>query len=121
MVVEIILTFQLVLCIFASTDNRRNDNMGSPSLSIGMSAALGHLVGVSVVCAPCAKAKERSVLVRLITATLAGNHPQIIRYYNYDSLFGLLCKQLVCELRGNKASVPTIFSAQLTIRNMGIF
>ncbi|KAL7989791.1 hypothetical protein Chor_012457 [Crotalus horridus] len=45
-VVEIILTFQLVFCIFASTDNRRNDNVGSPSLSIGLSVTLGHLVGV---------------------------------------------------------------------------
>ncbi|XP_070791015.1 aquaporin-5-like [Pituophis catenifer annectens] len=45
-VVEIILTFQLVLCIFASTDNRRNDIVGSPSLSIGLSVTLGHLVGI---------------------------------------------------------------------------
>ncbi|XP_039187900.1 aquaporin-5 [Crotalus tigris] len=45
-VVEIILTFQLVFCIFASTDNRRNDNVGSPSLSIGLSVTLGHLVGI---------------------------------------------------------------------------
>uniref|UniRef100_A0A670YL29 Aquaporin-5 n=2 Tax=Pseudonaja textilis TaxID=8673 RepID=A0A670YL29_PSETE len=45
-VVEIILTFQLVLCIFASTDNRRNDKVGSPSLSIGLSVTLGCLVGI---------------------------------------------------------------------------
>ncbi|KAM8976582.1 aquaporin-2-like [Pelodytes ibericus] len=44
--VEIILTLQLILCIFASTDNRRNDNVGSPSLSIGLSVVLGHLVGI---------------------------------------------------------------------------
>ncbi|MEE6472198.1 hypothetical protein FKM82_009530 [Ascaphus truei] len=44
--VEIILTFQLVLCIFASTDSRRSDNVGSPALSIGLSVTLGHLVGV---------------------------------------------------------------------------
>ncbi|XP_073518956.1 aquaporin-5-like [Phyllobates terribilis] len=46
MVVEMILTFQLVLCIFASTDSRRNDNVGSPSLSIGLSVTLGHLLGI---------------------------------------------------------------------------
>lgn len=47
LVVEIILTFQLAVCIFASTDNRRT-GVGSPSLSIGLSVAVGHLVGVSV-------------------------------------------------------------------------
>ncbi|KAE8627073.1 hypothetical protein XENTR_v10006864 [Xenopus tropicalis] len=45
-VVEMILTFQLVMCIFASTDSRREDNVGSPALSIGLSVTLGHLVGI---------------------------------------------------------------------------
>nr|BAH98063.1 aquaporin 0 paralogue [Neoceratodus forsteri] len=44
--VEIILTFQLVLCIFASTDERRDGGFGCPALSIGLSVALGHLVGI---------------------------------------------------------------------------
>ncbi|XP_077154166.1 aquaporin-2-like [Ranitomeya variabilis] len=44
--VEIILTLQLVLCIYASTDDRRDDNVGSPSLSIGLSVVVGHLVGI---------------------------------------------------------------------------
>uniref|UniRef100_A0A6J0SZQ2 Aquaporin-2 n=1 Tax=Pogona vitticeps TaxID=103695 RepID=A0A6J0SZQ2_9SAUR len=43
---ELFLTFQLVLCIFASTDDRRSDNVGSPALSIGLSVALGHLLGI---------------------------------------------------------------------------
>ncbi|KAJ7317772.1 hypothetical protein JRQ81_003934, partial [Phrynocephalus forsythii] len=42
---ELFLTFQLILCIFASTDDRRSDNIGSPALSIGFSVALGHLLG----------------------------------------------------------------------------
>lgn len=46
LVVEIILTFQLAACIFASTDNRRS-GVGSPALSIGLSVTVGHLVGVS--------------------------------------------------------------------------
>ncbi|XP_068123352.1 aquaporin-5-like [Hyperolius riggenbachi] len=46
LVVEIILTFQLVLCIFASTDSRRTDNTGSPAISIGLSVTLGHLIGI---------------------------------------------------------------------------
>ncbi|NWZ42835.1 AQP2 protein, partial [Brachypodius atriceps] len=45
--VELFLTFQLVLCIFASTDERREDNLGSPALSIGLSVAVGHLLGVN--------------------------------------------------------------------------
>ncbi|NXU77767.1 AQP5 protein, partial [Oreotrochilus melanogaster] len=45
LVVEIILTFQLAACIFASTDSRRNGNVGSPALSIGLSVTVGHLVG----------------------------------------------------------------------------
>ncbi|XP_023066946.2 aquaporin-5 [Piliocolobus tephrosceles] len=46
MVVELILTFQLALCIFASTDSRRTSPVGSPALSIGLSVTLGHLVGI---------------------------------------------------------------------------
>ncbi|KAM5179907.1 aquaporin-5-like [Mantella aurantiaca] len=46
LVVEIIITFQLVLCIFASTDARRSDNVGSPAISIGLAVTLGHLVGI---------------------------------------------------------------------------
>uniref|UniRef100_I3N312 Aquaporin 6 n=2 Tax=Ictidomys tridecemlineatus TaxID=43179 RepID=I3N312_ICTTR len=42
--VEVILTLQLVLCIFASTDNRQA--LGSPAAMIGTSVALGHLIGV---------------------------------------------------------------------------
>ncbi|XP_075706185.1 aquaporin-5-like [Rhinoderma darwinii] len=45
-VVEMILTFQLVLCIFASTDSRRTDHVGSPAISIGLSVTLGHLIGI---------------------------------------------------------------------------
>nr|XP_020821742.1 aquaporin-2 isoform X1 [Phascolarctos cinereus] len=45
--IELFLTLQLVLCIFASTDDRREDNVGSPALSIGFSVALGHLLGIN--------------------------------------------------------------------------
>ncbi|KAM8975585.1 aquaporin-5-like [Pelodytes ibericus] len=44
--IELLITFQLVLCVFASTDSRRNDNVGSPALSIGLSVTLGHLLGI---------------------------------------------------------------------------
>ncbi|XP_063300898.1 aquaporin-2-like [Pelobates fuscus] len=45
--VELLLTLQLVLCIFASTDDRRSDNVGCPALSIGFSVAIGHLLGIN--------------------------------------------------------------------------
>ncbi|XP_063808110.1 aquaporin-2-like [Pseudophryne corroboree] len=44
--IELFLTLQLVLCILASTDDRRTDNVGSPALSIGLSVAVGHLLGI---------------------------------------------------------------------------
>ncbi|XP_038199395.1 aquaporin-2 [Arvicola amphibius] len=44
--VELFLTLQLVVCIFASTDERRSDSLGSPALSIGFSVTLGHLLGI---------------------------------------------------------------------------
>ncbi|KAG8129414.1 hypothetical protein E2320_016144 [Naja naja] len=44
--VELILTLQLVLCYFASTDTQ--PSKGSPAVVIGISVALGHLVGVSI-------------------------------------------------------------------------
>lgn len=45
--VEIFLTLQLVLCIFATYDERRNGRLGSVALAVGFSLTLGHLFGVS--------------------------------------------------------------------------
>uniref|UniRef100_A0A8D0HBW0 Aquaporin-5 n=1 Tax=Sphenodon punctatus TaxID=8508 RepID=A0A8D0HBW0_SPHPU len=44
--VELILTCLLVLCVFASTDSRRTDNVGSPALSLGLTVTAGHLLGI---------------------------------------------------------------------------
>lgn len=41
---ELVLTLQLVLCVLASTDSRQAS--GSPATMIGISVALGHLIGV---------------------------------------------------------------------------
>uniref|UniRef100_A0A3P8X0W8 Lens fiber major intrinsic protein n=1 Tax=Cynoglossus semilaevis TaxID=244447 RepID=A0A3P8X0W8_CYNSE len=44
--VEVFLTMQLVVCIFAVTDERRNGRLGSAALSIGFSVTIGHLMGM---------------------------------------------------------------------------
>ncbi|XP_059827712.1 aquaporin FA-CHIP-like [Hypanus sabinus] len=44
--VELIITFQLVLCVFATTDKRRSDLSGSGPLAIGLSVAIGHLMAI---------------------------------------------------------------------------
>ncbi|KAL4655500.1 lens fiber major intrinsic protein-like [Arapaima gigas] len=44
--VEIFLTLQLVICIFAVTDDRRNGRLGSAALAIGFSVTTGHLMGM---------------------------------------------------------------------------
>lgn len=44
--VEVFLTLQLVVCIFAVTDERRNGRMGSAAVAIGFSVTVGHLMGM---------------------------------------------------------------------------
>lgn len=45
--IEFFATLQLVLCVIAVTDKRRNDIQGSAPLAIGLSVGLGHLAAVS--------------------------------------------------------------------------
>uniref|UniRef100_A0A4W3GTE9 Aquaporin-1-like n=1 Tax=Callorhinchus milii TaxID=7868 RepID=A0A4W3GTE9_CALMI len=44
--VELIVTLQLVLCVFATTDKRRSDLSGSGPLAIGISVVIGHLLAI---------------------------------------------------------------------------
>lgn len=44
--VELLLTAQFILCVFASFDDRHDGRPGSAALPVGFSLALGHLFGV---------------------------------------------------------------------------
>ncbi|XP_037132417.1 aquaporin-4 [Syngnathus acus] len=46
LLVELVLTFQLVFTIFASCDPKQTDLGGSPAVAIGTSVTIGHLVGI---------------------------------------------------------------------------
>ncbi|KAF7660114.1 hypothetical protein LDENG_00287720 [Lucifuga dentata] len=43
---EVFLTLQLVVCVFAVTYERRNRRLGSAALAIGFSVLMGHLLGM---------------------------------------------------------------------------
>ncbi|XP_055415320.1 aquaporin-4 isoform X3 [Bubalus kerabau] len=47
LLVELIITFQLVFTIFASCDSKRTDVTGSIALAIGISVAIGHLFAIN--------------------------------------------------------------------------
>ncbi|KAG8452718.1 hypothetical protein GDO86_004492 [Hymenochirus boettgeri] len=98
-VVEMILTFQLVICIFASTDSRRNDNVGSPAISIGLSVTLGHLVGIYFT--GCSMNPARSFAPAVV-----------VRYFNNHWVFwiGPIAGGLVASLIYNYILYPSMKS-----------
>ncbi|NWI97592.1 AQP2 protein, partial [Pitta sordida] len=75
--VELFLTFQLVLCIFASTDERREDALGSPALSIGLSVAVGHLLGIRYTGCSMNPARSFAPAVWVLLIPLPSLPPQV--------------------------------------------
>lgn len=46
--VELLITFQFIWTVFATTDDERTDVKGSRALAIGLSIAIGHMLAVSI-------------------------------------------------------------------------
>ena len=45
--VELLITYQFIWTVFATTDKNRTDLMGSPALAIGISIGIGHMLAVT--------------------------------------------------------------------------
>ncbi|KAH0629104.1 hypothetical protein JD844_010935 [Phrynosoma platyrhinos] len=72
LVVEIILTFTVVMCIFSATDKRRRDSRGNSALSIGLAVTMAHLIGIYYT--GCSINPARSFGPAVITGKFSGAH-----------------------------------------------
>ncbi|XP_060108054.1 aquaporin-5-like [Heteronotia binoei] len=72
LVVEIILTFFVVMCIFSSTDKRRTDNQDNPALAIGLAVTMAHLTGINYT--GCSINPARSFGPAIVLGKFSCNH-----------------------------------------------
>ncbi|CAI5765230.1 aquaporinaquaporin-5-like [Podarcis lilfordi] len=72
LVVEIILTFSVVMCIFSATDKRRTENRGNSALSIGLAVTMAHLIGIYYT--GCSLNPARSFGPAVIMGKFSGAH-----------------------------------------------
>ncbi|KAM6469342.1 aquaporin-5-like isoform 1-T2 [Liasis olivaceus] len=71
-VVEMILTFSVVMCIFSVTDKRRCESRGNSGLSIGLAVSMAHLVGIYYT--GCSINPARSFAPAVILGTFGQSH-----------------------------------------------
>ncbi|XP_061470919.1 aquaporin-5-like isoform X2 [Rhineura floridana] len=72
LVVEIILTFTVVMCIFSATDKRRRDDRGNAPLTIGLAFGMAHLTGIYYT--GCSLNPARSFGPAVIMGKFSGAH-----------------------------------------------
>uniref|UniRef100_A0AAY4CT38 Aquaporin-4 n=1 Tax=Denticeps clupeoides TaxID=299321 RepID=A0AAY4CT38_9TELE len=80
LVVETVITFELIFTVFATCDPKRTDQNGSAGLAIGLSVAIGHFFAVS--------------LIHFITLFSSLNCPGLTVYWVAPLLGGVLAAAL---------------------------
>ncbi|XP_013927074.1 PREDICTED: aquaporin-5-like [Thamnophis sirtalis] len=71
-VVELILTFSVVMCIFSVNDKRRRESRSYAALSIGLAVAMAHLIGIYYT--GCSTNPARSFAPAVILGTFGPFH-----------------------------------------------
>ncbi|MEQ2167228.1 hypothetical protein GOODEAATRI_001930 [Goodea atripinnis] len=120
--IEIFLTLQLVVCIFAVTDERRNGRLGSAALAIGFSVLIGHLLGMYYTGAGMNPARSfaPAVLVRNFVYWVGPMIGGAIGALLYDFLLFPRMRGLSERLATLKGARPSEAEAQQDIRGESI-
>ncbi|NXC26357.1 AQP2 protein, partial [Campylorhamphus procurvoides] len=98
--VELFITFQLVLCVLAATDERREEPPGTAAISIGLAVTVGHLLGIRYT--GCSMNPARSFAPAVIVGDF-GDHwlfhvPCPLQVFWVGPLLGACCASLLYNL-----------------------